>query len=59
VSNHPALRWALLGVAVLTTAVLVAGAFNPAPHSGGDNSIYVSLAYDLVANGSARAPGSR
>ena len=51
-SAGPAVRWGLLALAVLTTAVLVAGAFNPAPHSGGDNSIYVSLAYDIVANGS-------
>ena len=51
-SRERALRWGLLAGAVLVTALLVAGAYNPAPHSGGDNSIYVSLAHSLVANGS-------
>jgi 4-amino-4-deoxy-L-arabinose transferase-like glycosyltransferase len=46
------LRWGLLALAVATTAALVIGAYNPAPHSGGDNAIYVSLAYDIVSNGS-------
>lgn len=46
------MRWGLLAFALLVSAVLIAGAFNPAPHSGGDNSIYVSLAYSLVSTGS-------
>jgi len=46
------LRWVLLGAAVLANGVLVAGAFNPAPHSGGDNSTYVSLAHGLLTTGS-------
>jgi len=46
------LRWALLAGAVLASAVLVAGAFNPAPHSGGDNTTYVSLAHALLTTGS-------
>lgn len=40
--------WALpLGVAVVTLVAVVA-AFNPAPHTGGDNAGYVSLAYSLL-----------
>lgn len=47
-----ALRWALLAVALLVTGALVRGAYNPAPHSGGDNSTYVSLGYALASDGS-------
>ena len=47
-----ALRWALLAVAVMVAGALVYGAYNPAPHSGGDNSTYVSLAYALASTGS-------
>jgi 4-amino-4-deoxy-L-arabinose transferase-like glycosyltransferase len=50
--SNPALRWVLLGAAVIVSGLLVAGAYNPAPHSGGDNSTYVSLAYSLVTTGS-------
>jgi 4-amino-4-deoxy-L-arabinose transferase-like glycosyltransferase len=50
--DAPALRWILLACAVLVNGVLVLGAFNPAPHSGGDNSTYVSLAYGLLTTGS-------
>jgi 4-amino-4-deoxy-L-arabinose transferase-like glycosyltransferase len=32
--------------------VLVIGAFDPAPHTGGDNAIYVSLAHALLTTGS-------
>lgn len=46
------LRWGLLGAAVLLSSVLVTGAFNPAPHTGGDNAGYVSLAYGLLTTGS-------
>ena len=38
----------LLGVAVLLSAGLVVGAFNPAPHTGGDNAGYLSLAHGLL-----------
>lgn len=42
------MRWALpLGVALVALA-LVAAAFNPAPHTGGDNAGYVTLAYSLL-----------
>lgn len=46
------LQWALLGAAMSVSAVLVWGAFNPAPHTGGDNAGYVSLAYGLLTTGS-------
>jgi hypothetical protein len=46
------LAWALLAAAVLVEAVLVVVAFNPAPHTGGDNAIYVSLAHALLTTGS-------
>ena len=42
------LRWSLLAAALVVAAALVIGAFNPAPHSGGDNAAYVSLAHALV-----------
>lgn len=45
------LRWVLLACVLLVNGVLVAGAFNPAPHSGGDNATYVSLAYGLLTTG--------
>jgi hypothetical protein len=39
----------LLGsVVVLVHALLALGAFNPAPHSGGDNATYISLAHSLL-----------
>lgn len=48
-------RDALLAGAVLfLAAVAVAGAFVTAPHNGGDNAGYVSLAYSLVHDGSYR-----
>ncbi len=34
------------------SAVLVVTAFNPVPHSGGDNAGYLSLAYGLLTDGS-------
>jgi hypothetical protein len=39
--------FAPLGV-VLAAIVLVAGMFNPAPHTGGDNAGYISLAHSIV-----------
>jgi len=48
--ERPWLRWALpLGIAVVTLAAVLA-AFNPAPHTGGDNAGYVTLAYSLLKN---------
>lgn len=49
---HPRLRWRLLGVVVAVETMLVVGAFNPAPHTGGDNAGYVSLAHALLTTGS-------
>ena len=42
----------LLTAVVAVEAILVAGAFNPAPHTGGDNAGYVSLAHALLTTGS-------
>ena len=42
------LRRVLLAVTVVWSAVLVWVAFNPAPHSGGDNAAYLALAHALV-----------
>jgi hypothetical protein len=39
-----------LAVVVVVSAAVVIVAFNPAPHSGGDNAGYVTLAYSLVAH---------
>jgi 4-amino-4-deoxy-L-arabinose transferase-like glycosyltransferase len=44
-------RWGLLAAVVLFESALVAGAFNPAPHTGGDNAGYVSLAHALLTTG--------
>lgn len=44
-------RGALLAVAVAVSAAVVATTFNPAPHTGGDNAGYVTLAYSLVKHG--------
>jgi 4-amino-4-deoxy-L-arabinose transferase-like glycosyltransferase len=48
------------------SAVLVGAAFIPAPHTGGDNATYLSLAYSLARDGSytelfdpARAPHTK
>ena len=39
----------LLGaVVVVVHAMLALGAFNPAPHSGGDNASYITLAHSLL-----------
>jgi len=43
-------RWIYLGLVVLVSSLVVFGAFNPAPHSGGDNAGYVTLAYSLVSH---------
>ncbi len=44
------LRWILLAVVLVVSTTVVVGAFNPAPHPGGDNAGYVTLAYSLVAH---------
>ncbi|HIF23181.1 MAG TPA: hypothetical protein EYQ27_15085 [Gemmatimonadetes bacterium] len=44
-------RWLALGISVFLSTVLVIAAFNPAPHNGGDNAAYVTLAYSLVQHG--------
>src|SRR5690606_18252215 len=49
VSRGSALPAMLLGASLVLSAGLVAGAFNPAPHSGGDNAGYVALAHTLVS----------
>ncbi|MEQ8329444.1 MAG: hypothetical protein RH859_03180 [Longimicrobiales bacterium] len=43
--------WLLFGGVILLSAGVVALAFNPAPHTGGDNAGYVTLAYSLLADG--------
>lgn len=45
------LRWLLLAGVILLSVVAVSAAFNPAPHTGGDNAGYVSLAYSLLQDG--------
>ena len=45
------LPWLLLGAVVVVETILVVGAFNPAPHTGGDNAGYVSLAHALLTTG--------
>ncbi|HET9949417.1 MAG TPA: glycosyltransferase family 39 protein, partial [Longimicrobiales bacterium] len=42
----------LLVASVTVGLVLVAGAFDPSPHTGGDNAGYVSLAHGLLTTGS-------
>ena len=44
--------WLALGALLLVASAIVAGAFVPAPHNGGDNAAYVTLAYSLLADGS-------
>src|SRR5690606_21311218 len=39
------LRWILLGGVLTLSALLVWGAFVPAPHNGGDNAAYLSVAH--------------
>lgn len=42
----------LFAAVVALEVVLVVGAFDPAPHTGGDNAMYVSLAHALLTTGS-------
>lgn len=46
--------WLLLGGVVMASTMAVAAAFVPAPHNGGDNAGYVSLAYSLLQDGTYR-----
>jgi hypothetical protein len=43
--------WFLALGTVLLAAVVVARAFHPAPHNGGDNAAYITLAYSLLETG--------
>ena len=45
-------RWTFLVSALFLNALFIIGAFDPSPHTGGDNAGYVSLAYSLVTTGS-------
>lgn len=45
------MRWALLAIASAVSLGAVVLAFNPAPHTGGDNAGYVTLAYALLTQG--------
>ncbi len=45
-------RWILAGVLTLVSSGVVMGAFNPAPHTGGDNAGYLALAHSLLTTGS-------
>lgn len=49
--RRPAPRWLLPSVLAALSAGVVVGAFNPAPHTGGDNAAYVSLAYSMLEDG--------
>jgi len=44
--------WLLPAGVLLLASVAVALAFNPAPHTGGDNAAYVTLGYSLLEYGS-------
>lgn len=43
--------WIFFGIVLAVSAGAVFAAFNPAPHTGGDNAGYVTLAYSLVRDG--------
>lgn len=45
-------RWVCLLLVLFVSSVMVVAAFNPAPHNGGDNAAYVTLAFSLVEHGS-------
>jgi 4-amino-4-deoxy-L-arabinose transferase-like glycosyltransferase len=45
------IRWLVLALVCFVSLDIVLVAFNPAPHTGGDNATYVSLAYSLVEYG--------
>ena len=49
--RYPA-RWICLLLTFFVSSVIVVAAFSPAPHNGGDNAAYVTLAFSLVEHGS-------
>lgn len=44
--------WASFCAAACVSTVVVTVAFNPIPHTGGDNAAYISLAHGMVTTGS-------
>lgn len=52
VGGSPRVRVILLACVVAVSTVLTVGAFVPAPHTGGDNAAYLTLAYSLLTEGS-------
>ena len=50
-SDRARSRLLALAISLFVSAVLVVAAFNPAPHNGGDNAAYVTLAYSLAQHG--------
>ena len=50
-SDRTRARLLALGLSLFVSAAVVVAAFNPAPHNGGDNAAYVTLAYSLAQHG--------
>ena len=50
-SDRSRSRLLALAISLFASAVLVVAAFNPAPHNGGDNAAYVTLAFSLAHQG--------
>jgi hypothetical protein len=51
-ATEPRSLWLPLAGGVLVVQLMLAvAAFNPAPHTGGDNATYISLAHSLLENG--------
>ena len=46
------LRWGLLATLTALSVIIVTTAFNPVPHTGGDNAGYIALAHSLITTGS-------
>ncbi len=44
-------RWVCLPLLLCISTAVVVAAFNPAPHNGGDNAAYVTLAFSLAEHG--------
>ncbi len=44
-------RWVCLPLVLSISTAVVVVAFNPAPHNGGDNAAYVTLAFSLAEHG--------
>jgi len=49
---RPVPRWVIPVLLATLASAVVLGAFNPAPHTGGDNAGYVALGYSLLHDGS-------